>query len=298
MQIIIILTHISIFRWKVLLISSLVIKAVNLSDVSYYEVLGVSKEATVQEIRQTYKKLAVKLHPDKNPDKPDHEKFMKITEAYEILKDPEKRRKYDLYGSTDFSGYGHGHHSSRSQTEYNKMFYNGLYHEDEYVDTLSGKTFQTYITEGLHFVNFYSPFCPPCQSLSEHWKKLARVYKGILKVGAVNCKYHNSFCYNSMRINSYPSLLFYPYGKDSNYVYYRGDRTFKSLEQFILQYLRALAPVGVARRRVSGTALYVRAGALSEESLLRISYRLLILTDTKTNRVDDQPAKLTTYQQN
>lgn len=38
----------------------------------------------------------------------------------------------------------------------------------------------TYIGEGFHFINFYSPFCPPCQSLSEHWKRLAKVYKGIV----------------------------------------------------------------------------------------------------------------------
>ncbi len=66
----------------------------------YYKILGVSKNATQDEIKKAYRKLAVKYHPDKNPnDKKAEDRFKEIGEAFEVLKDPEKRKKYDHLGS-------------------------------------------------------------------------------------------------------------------------------------------------------------------------------------------------------
>jgi DnaJ-class molecular chaperone len=67
----------------------------------YYEVLGVSKNAAEKDVKSAYRKLARKWHPDANPNdqKAAEEKFKEITEAYEVLGDPEKRRKYDALGS-------------------------------------------------------------------------------------------------------------------------------------------------------------------------------------------------------
>ena len=69
----------------------------------FYQVLGVEKSATEDDIKKTYRKLAVKYHPDKNPgDKTAEEKFREATEAYEILKDPQKRSRYDQFGHAAF----------------------------------------------------------------------------------------------------------------------------------------------------------------------------------------------------
>lgn len=69
----------------------------------YYETLGVAKSATADEIKKAYRKLALKYHPDKNKgDKAAEEKFKKVSEAYAVLSDAEKKQQYDTYGSTDF----------------------------------------------------------------------------------------------------------------------------------------------------------------------------------------------------
>ena len=69
----------------------------------YYEVLGVQKNASQEEIKKAYRKLAKKYHPDANPgDKRAEEKFKELSEAYDILKDPEKRKLYDRFGHAAF----------------------------------------------------------------------------------------------------------------------------------------------------------------------------------------------------
>ncbi|HOV79697.1 MAG TPA: molecular chaperone DnaJ [Bacillota bacterium] len=75
----------------------------------YYEVLGVPRNASTEEIKKAYRKLARQYHPDANPDDKDAEaKFKEISEAYVILADPEKRAKYDSYGHAGVDGQGFG----------------------------------------------------------------------------------------------------------------------------------------------------------------------------------------------
>ncbi|MBO5618861.1 MAG: molecular chaperone DnaJ [Paludibacteraceae bacterium] len=73
----------------------------------YYEVLGVDKTASAEEIKKAYRKKAIQYHPDKNPgDKEAEEKFKEAAEAYEVLSDPQKRQRYDQFGMAGMQGAG------------------------------------------------------------------------------------------------------------------------------------------------------------------------------------------------
>lgn len=75
----------------------------------YYEVLGVSKTANPDEIKKAYRKIAIKFHPDKNPDDPSAEdKFKEAAEAYEVLSNPDKKQRYDQFGHQGVNGSGYG----------------------------------------------------------------------------------------------------------------------------------------------------------------------------------------------
>ncbi|XP_052812519.1 dnaJ homolog subfamily C member 10-like [Mya arenaria] len=198
----------------------------------FYELLGVPRGANDKEIRKAFKKIAVNKHPDKNPDDPEaHDKFLKITRAYEVLKDEDLRKKYDTHGEEGLSE-NFGQRKYESWKFYQEEF--GIYDDDQEIITLSRADFEMSVesTDDVWFVNFYSGHCSHCHTLAPTWREVARELEGVVRIGAVNCEDEWQLC-RMQQIQSYPSLIMYP-GRTK----YFGDKTRKELVKYALKHTK------------------------------------------------------------
>lgn len=151
---------------------------------NYYEVLGVEKNATADEIKKAYRNLAFKYHPDRNPDNPQaEEKLKQINAAYDVLGDENKRRNYDLGGYSDNNQYSSQNSNAYGSYEYEDPFsayrqyrytynqqrqnsYNPEYDESygrdasksEYFSLLLSKAVQTFFGLFMFRISFFIPF--------------------------------------------------------------------------------------------------------------------------------------------
>ncbi len=115
----------------------------------YYKTIGVEKNATADEIKKAYRKLAIKYHPDKTKDdKQAEEKFKEVTEAYEVLGDAEKRKKYDSFGEN----WKHAQANSNTGNQQPGTGYGGDFSG---FDFGSGSAFREYSTEEPTFSEFF-----------------------------------------------------------------------------------------------------------------------------------------------
>ena len=97
-------------------------------ETDYYRILNLTRETTDEEIKRTYRRLALEYHPDRNPtDKEAEEKFKEINEAYSVLGDPKTRREYDNYGHTRFRGRYASDDIANFGQGYGRMRMNGFF---------------------------------------------------------------------------------------------------------------------------------------------------------------------------
>lgn len=94
-----------------------------MSKRDYYEILGVDKSAGDAELKRAYRKLAMKYHPDRNKGNEEAEKkFKEASEAYEVLRDPQKRQRYDQFGHAGMNGGGFGGASDFGNADFEDIF--------------------------------------------------------------------------------------------------------------------------------------------------------------------------------
>ncbi|KAF5269548.1 hypothetical protein FQR65_LT17955 [Abscondita terminalis] len=251
-------------RFLIVVLLVLTYTALAAEEEDLYKLLDVPRDANIKDIRKAFKKLAVKLHPDKNQDDPEADtKFAKFARAYEILKDPESRKQYDLFGDV---GNKASNQKYQSYTYYRDQF--GIYDDDPLIITLTRSDYELNVLDPsqVWFVNFYSAQCHHCHELAPVWRRLSSELEGVIRIAAVNCEEDWALC-RQLGIMSYPTLLYYE--KDATMyegVKYQGERSLDTLQRYVLD-------------RITVTTQVITKNEWEQDSLRKKSWLLILCPD-------------------
>jgi len=166
-----------------------------------FEVLGVSRSASPSEIRRAYRKLSLRLHPDKNPEYPTlaSQAFADLTKAYGLIGNPDKRAWFEEHGGTD------SWDQSKEWRGDESFFYG-----NPLISTLTTKLWEKRLAgRSIWLVDFYAAWCPHCRSMVPRFEQVAKLlddgdYK--VEVGGMNCVKEGVICSQTLGIRSYPTL--------------------------------------------------------------------------------------------
>ncbi|KHN80349.1 DnaJ -like protein subfamily C member 16 [Toxocara canis] len=191
-----------------------------------YVTLGLSRKATVREIKRAYKNLAKEWHPDKNDSPKAHEKFMAITRAYETLSDPLKKERYDKYGTFDeppTEGYRHAAHHFE---EFFGFGFGGFDNGNSYFQKhrISMRMFSHSLLEKSFsqplIVFAYSGYCQLCFRLEPIWQSVVEDLEPLgYGVGTVNAITDGNLL-EKLRVSRLPSIVVVVEGR---VIHYRGS---------------------------------------------------------------------------
>ncbi|GMI43848.1 hypothetical protein TrCOL_g9998 [Triparma columacea] len=190
-----------------------------------YMALNVTDSATTAEIRRSYRKLSVLLHPDKHPQALCGDEaliaFTSLVAAHELLSDPDRRAAFDMYGD-DLDSFNTQWEYEASGRRNTKDFYRNSKHITNINTKLWDKLKATPAKKGekvkIWIVEFYAPWCGGCQRFTDTFKKMAEKiaehepdenddwYGVDLEVGAVNCESYMPICQNEFNIRRYPTV--------------------------------------------------------------------------------------------
>ncbi|VDK88926.1 unnamed protein product [Litomosoides sigmodontis] len=190
-----------------------------------YQVLGISRKATIKEIKNAYKALVKEWHPDKNEKPNSHEKFMAITRAYEILSDPLKKERYDKFGLFDDPPPSH----SYTHHPFDDLFgfgFGGFDNGNSFFQKhrISMRTFSHTLLERSYFqpviIFGYSGYCQLCFHLEPIWKSVVNDLEPLgYGIGTVNAMTDGNLL-EKMRISRLPSIVVVVEGR---VIHYRGS---------------------------------------------------------------------------
>ena len=174
-----------------------------------YETLGVERDAPQSEIRRAYRRLTLRLHPDKNKLMEDIAllAFQELVKAYEVIGNPDKRAAFDDFGghSKEEGGFNTFWEYEQSGEKDERNFYTG----HPFITQLTKRFWDRRLTgESIWLVEFYAPWCSACQNMLPHWKAVATELKhDNIEVGAINCVTEEEICGQWFDIPSYPTIM-------------------------------------------------------------------------------------------
>ncbi|AFZ81534.1 DnaJ domain-containing protein [Theileria equi strain WA] len=234
-----------------LIIILCILSLVDVDCKDYYRLLGIRKNASEKEIEKAFRKKAKLLHPDVAPGK--DKEFAEVANAYEVLKDPEKRKIYDRYGEDGLKQEGHQEHYNPRDSyftfndfDFDDIFQNIHFNhggfggrsqefiqkhnfEGTIVEEIGSKEYNNSIrnVRVLNLYYFFTDNSRKCSSVFKGFVETITKFKGAINVFAINCNKHPSLCNKGAQ--SVPYLIAYTHGNKDPHVF-NGENFALSLE--------------------------------------------------------------------